>query len=78
MIWQDIVLAIGSWIFIVALVPALIGKDKPPVSSSALTGAVLAVYVMVYLTLHLWISVASTTILSIAWLTLAVQKHRSK
>jgi hypothetical protein len=78
MTWQDIVLSVGSWIFIIALLPSLLGKDKPPVSTSLLTGGILLVYVLVYLTLHLWLSVASTAILGIAWLALGAQKFFKK
>ena len=78
MTWQDIVLAVGSWIFIIALFPSLFGKDKPPVSTSVLTGGVLLIYTFVYFSMHLWISVASTGILAIAWLALGLQKFLRK
>ena len=74
MTWQDYVLAAGSWIFLIALIPAIRGKEKPPVSTSIVTGTVLAVYALVYATLGLWISVVSTSFMSLAWFTLAVQK----
>jgi len=76
--WQDIVLSVGSWIFIFALFPSIFGKDKPPVSTSVLTGGVLLIYTVVYFTLHLWLSVASTGILAIAWLALGAQKFLRK
>jgi hypothetical protein len=78
MAWQDIVLSIGSWIFIFALFPSIFGKDKPPLSTSVITGFVLISYVFVYFTLHLWLSMASTGIMVAAWLTLAVQKYLQK
>ena len=78
MTWQDIVLSVGSWIFIIALVPSLVGKDKPPVSTSFLTGIILLVYVGTYSTLHLWLSMASTGLLGVAWLVLGFQKIRSE
>lgn len=78
MAWQDIVLSVGSWIFIIALIPSLISKDKPPTATSVLTGAVLLVYTFVYFSLHLWLSMASTGILALAWLALGVQKFLEK
>ena len=75
MTWQDIVLSVGSWIFIVALLPSLFGKDKPPISTSLLTGVVLLIYTFVYSTLHLWLSMASTGVLGVAWLVLGAQKY---
>ena len=78
MVWQDIVLSIGAWLFIIALIPSIKGKDKPPVSTSILTGSVLAVFALTYATLELWLSVLSTGVLSLAWFLLAVQKYRKK
>ena len=77
MTWQDIVIAIGSWIFIISLIPTLIGKEKPAMSTSFPTGVVLLVYAGVYITLHLWLSVVSTAIMAILWLTLGLQKLRA-
>lgn len=75
MTWQDLVISIGSWIFIFSLLPALMGKDKPPTSTSFPTGVVLLVYAFVYITLHLWLSVVSTAIMAVLWLVLGVQKY---
>ena len=76
--WQDIVLTIGSWIFIIALIPTLRDREKPQLSTSVVTGTVLLVYAFVYATLGLWISVVSTSALAIAWLVLALQKMKQK
>ena len=75
MTWQDILFSIGSWIFIVALFPSLLSKDKPPVSTSILTGTILLFYALTYSTLHLWMTLVSTGILAIAWLVLGGQKY---
>ena len=74
MTWQDIVLSVGSWLFLIALLPSIFGKDKPPLFTSLLTGTVLIVFAITYYTLHLGLSVVSTATLGIAWLTLALQK----
>ena len=76
MTWQDIVLSAGSWVFLIALFPSIFGKDKPPKSTSFLTGFILAVYVFVYASLHLWLAMFSTILMSAAWLTLGVQKWK--
>lgn len=75
MSWQDIVLSVGSWIFLVALFPAILSKDKPPLSTSLPTGIVLVAYTGVYFSLHLYGSMASTGLVALAWLTLAMQKY---
>ena len=76
MTWQDIVLSAGSWVFLIALFPSIFGKDKPPKFTSFLTGFILAVYVFVYASLHLWLAMFSTILMSAAWLTLGVQKWK--
>lgn len=78
MTWQDIVLSVGSWIFVIALLPSIFGKDKPPLVTSLMTGTILVIYAFTYSTLHLWLSVASTGAVGLAWFTLAVQKVIAK
>tara|TARA_Y100000310_G_C20559612_1_gene752358 strand:+ start:752 stop:937 length:186 start_codon:yes stop_codon:yes gene_type:complete len=56
MIWQDIVLTIGAWIFSIALLPSVFGKDKPALSSSVMTAPVLYLFSYVYLSLDLRMS----------------------
>ena len=78
MVWQDLVFAVGAWIFIIALIPTIRGRGKPPLSTSVPTGLVLIVYVFTFATLNLWYSVISTGILGILWLYLGWQKHTQK
>jgi hypothetical protein len=74
MIWQDIVISIGGWVMIAAIVPSLIGKDKPALSTSLVTGTILLSFAVCYGTLNLWSSALSTGVLAAAWLVLAVQQ----
>jgi len=76
MTWQDIIIAAGQWVFLLALLPSILGKDKPALTTSIATSVVLAVLAFTYATLSLWISTISATLVSSAWLTLAVQKQR--
>ena len=78
MTWQDIVLSAGSWIFTIALLPSIFGKDKPPLFTSVLTGTILVIFAAVYFTLHLWFSVVSASVLALGWLILAAQKFSRK
>ena len=77
MAWQDIILSVGSWIFAVALIPSVVSKDKPALSSSLMTGSVLGVYAVTYVSLSLWVAAASTVLVAGMWFTLAVQKYRA-
>lgn len=74
MVWQDIILTGGTAIFAAALVPSVVGKNKPAFSTSLMTGLVLAVFVIVYLSLALWFSALMTTVTATLWLTLATQQ----
>lgn len=76
--WQDIVLSIGQWIFVLALLPSVFGKDKPALASSLLTGGVLSVFGFVYATLGLWSAVVATSAVAGTWFILAWQKYREK
>ena len=74
--WQDIVLGVGALVLSAALVPSIRGKDKPHVSTSLLTASVLFVFAVVYATLSLWYTMASTALNGLFWLILAIQKAR--
>ncbi len=75
---QDIIFTIGTWIFVIALIPTLRGNQKPEISTSLMTGIVLAVFALTYLSLHLWMSMASTFVTSGMWLTLSYQRYKQK
>jgi hypothetical protein len=73
-LWQDYVFAVGSFIFSIALIPAIISKDKPPISTSLTTGIILAVFIFCYASLGLWLSACSGSLTAIAWFILFFQK----
>ena len=75
MIWQDLVLMVGGFIFSIALIPSIIGKGKPAKSSCLLTGAVLTIYCLVYATLNLWLAFISGTLTALCWWILLIQRR---
>ena len=75
MVWQDLVLTTGSVLFIIALAPSVFSKDKPALTTSLLTGTVLAVYAVVYVTLSLWLTTVTVGFTSLTWFILAYQKY---
>lgn len=75
MVWQDVVLTAGSIIFIIALVPSVLSKDKPALTTSLMTGSVLAVFAIVYATLSLWLATVTVASTSLTWFILAYQKY---
>jgi uncharacterized protein with PQ loop repeat len=78
MTWQDLVMTIGTIIFIIALLPSVLSKDKPAISTSVLTGSVLGVFVVVYYSLNLYTAAFTNTISSAMWFVLAFQKIKNK
>jgi len=76
--WQDIVISIGQWLMTAALIPSLIGKDKPAFSSSLMTGTLIAIFGVTYATLGLWSSTVSSAACALVWFILALQRYRSR
>ena len=74
MVWQDIVISLGTFFFGLALIPSLISKDKPAFKTSVMTAFILFVMVITYATLGLWMASAMNIIMCILWSTLAIQK----
>lgn len=71
MTWPDAIFSVGSLVFIAGLPPTLLGKSRPPRSTSIATGSTLLVFAGSYATLGLWWSFASTLVLSVLWLSIA-------
>lgn len=78
MAWQDIVLSIGQWVFLIALIPSILGKDKPALSTSLMTGSLLIVFAFVYASLFLWVGGVSAFLVGLGWFVLAFQKWQQK
>ncbi len=75
--WQDLVLGIGAWIFLAAIIPSIIHPSaKAPFSTSVLNTAVLATFSVTYWSLDLWGACASNTALTLGWAVLTMQRYR--
>lgn len=72
---QDAMLTIGGLTMAFALVPTVLGKQKPALSTCLMTGSTLAVFAAVYLSLDLLFSAGTTFFSSAIWLVLGVQKY---
>lgn len=80
MVWQDIVFAVGGFIFAPALVFAIRAREnKPPIKTSLPTAIVLTVYLVCYGSIGYWLAVGSTTLTALAWYILVWQErgHRN-
>lgn len=76
MTWQDAVIAVGQALFAAALVPALLGTQKPPRSTCALTGLTLLAFAAAYGSLDLWGSASAASVCGVLWLVLLWQQRR--
>ena len=76
--WQDWVFSICNWIFSIALIPAILDKEKPPVSTSLTNTVVLFVMAFTFSSLTLWLSALSISINGVLWFILAVQRFKQK
>lgn len=74
--WQDMVLAICVFAFNIALIPSLLGADKPRVTTSLMTFIFLLPQAYVFLTLSLWYSFIMSAANATLWLILVIQKTR--
>jgi hypothetical protein len=75
--WQDLLLSIVQWGFIAALMPTLLHKtQKPTVTTCAFTALGMLAITITYISLELWAAVASSSLLTLAWVVLAHQRYK--
>lgn len=67
LIWQDVALMIGGFIFAPALIVSIIKKVKLPLITTIPTALVLTMFVICYITLGLHLAAISTTLTAICW-----------
>jgi len=78
MIWQDVVISVCSWAATLALLPSVLGKDKPALSSCIFTGVLVSTFGICYYTLDLLSAAASAWVLAAAWFVLAFQQWKRR
>jgi len=78
MLWQDWVFGLGAIIFAAALIPSILGKNKPSLATSIPTGTILVVYAFTQASLSLWFAAVTSVLAAVLWFTLAVQKYKMK
>uniref|UniRef100_A0A6H2A1K2 Uncharacterized protein n=1 Tax=viral metagenome TaxID=1070528 RepID=A0A6H2A1K2_9ZZZZ len=75
MFWQDWVISIIGWVFGIALLPSVLGKNKPAKSSCLLTGVGLLIMGITMATMSLWMSFASNMLCGSLWLAMLFQRR---
>ena len=74
--WHDVVLSVSVLAFNIALLPSLLGKQKPRVATSLLTALFIVPEIIVFFSLSLWYSFAMALLNAIFWSILAIQRYR--
>lgn len=71
--WRDYVLFAGQIIFLVALVPTVIGNSKPEFSTCIITATGMTVFTYVYATVRWWWTTAIASLVTVLWWILVLQ-----
>jgi hypothetical protein len=75
--WQDYVIALVQWLFLIALVPSIRHPlNKPPLSSCIMTSVCGYVLCFTFGSLHLLNSTLASGALATAWALLAYQRYK--
>ena len=69
-IWQDIVLMIGGFIFAPSLIVSIVNNVEMPIATSLPTALVLTAFVGCYITLKLRLAAIATSLTAICWFVL--------
>ena len=78
MMWQDILLMVGSFGFSIALLPTVFSKSKPSKWTSLMTGGILVAFAATYATLGLWLACVATSTTALLWFILLFQEVRNE
>lgn len=67
MAWQDIVLFVGGFVLAGGILPAIRATEKPPLATTLTLVVMLAIFVVVFLTLRLWLTALSVFVQGSLW-----------
>ena len=67
MVWQDIVMTVGQFVFAISLWPTIKAVEKPAWKTCISSAVVLSVYVPTLFTLGLYVSVSATILVALGW-----------
>jgi hypothetical protein len=72
--WQEAIFALGSCTFMLALIPSIIERKPPALSTSVTTGVTLALFSVAYMTMGFWYAGVASLITAVMWAMLAYQR----
>ena len=67
MSWQDLVLATGGFVIAAGIIPTILSPLKPPLVTTAVLVAVLAVSGVAFATLGLWLTAVGVALQLVLW-----------
>lgn len=74
--WQDLIFAVGAVAFMISMLGSIVSKtQKPPRWSCLITAFFLWLFIIVYASLGLWVSVVTGLLSSIGWTILVFQRR---
>ena len=76
--WQDIVFSLGSIVFGIALIPAIVEKQYPPISTCIMTSIMIIMYSLADITLDLWFSAIAGIISATIWIMMGIKQIKKK
>lgn len=71
--WQDWVFALGEVVFLVGLLPSVLGPEKPAAITSIATGLMLLGFLTVHASYKLWMAFSLCALTASLWFVLAGQ-----
>ena len=76
--WQDFILTGGIIMFIIALIPSVISKNKPAKATCIITASTNLIFAFVYITLGLWLTFSFNLITTTLWAIMIFQSRKEK
>jgi D-alanyl-lipoteichoic acid acyltransferase DltB (MBOAT superfamily) len=74
--WQDTVIALCQLAVVPAMIPTILGKDKPAFLTCVFNAVIVSIITMTLFSLELWFSGITASFIVIAWSILAIQKWK--
>jgi hypothetical protein len=74
--WQDYIISVGAFLFIISLIPSIKSQNKPDLKTSIPIALVLFIFTITYISLELWLAALTNFGTAISWSILAVQKYK--
>ena len=75
--WQDAIFSIGMAVFALSLLPAIIERQYPPVSTCIITTIVIIIFGIADATLGLWVAAVLSAVNAFLWLYMALRQLTS-